>query len=138
MFAVRLDAEGSLDLDNGKSIAWSDPRSGAYMQTPILVGEFLYTCADSGVVKCYRAATGEVVYRERLGDGRTGFTASAAASGGHIYYTSEVGDVYVVRAGPKLEVLSINPLGETCMATPAITDGVLYFRARSHLIAIGR
>jgi hypothetical protein len=43
----------------------------------------------------------------------------------------------VVKAGPKYELLATNPLGEVTMASPAISEGTLYFRTRTHLIAIG-
>jgi hypothetical protein len=49
----------------------------------------------------------------------------------------EDGDVIVVRAGSTFEVLARNRMGESCMATPAISGGVLIFRTRSHLVAIG-
>lgn len=142
MYAVLLDASGDISLapdqTSNEHVAWMDPRSGAYMQTPIVLGDLLFTCSDSGALTCYRAATGEKVYKERLGEGRTGFTASAVSDGNFLYYTSETGDVYVVKPDPSFEIVSINPLGEVCMATPAISDGVLYFRTQSHVIAIGK
>ena len=59
------------------------------------------------------------------------------ASGGKIYYVSEVGDIVVVKAGtPELKILSKNPLGEICLSTPAISEGELFFRTRTQLIAI--
>ena len=36
----------------------------------------------------------------------------------------------------ELEVLARNSLGETCMASPAISRGTLYFRTRGHVVAI--
>ena len=74
----------------------------------------------------------------RLGEGGSGFTASPVAADGKIYFTSEQGEVYVVRAGAQFELLGMNPLGEVCMATPAISEGVLYFRTQHHLLAVGK
>jgi hypothetical protein len=45
--------------------------------------------------------------------------------------------VRVVSAGPEFEVLAVNPVGETCMAGPAIADGMLFVRTERHLIALG-
>ena len=73
---------------------------------------------------------------ERLGTGRTGFTASSIASEGKLYFTSEEGDIFVVQAGPQFKLLATNPMGEICMATPALSEGVLFFRTQGHLIAI--
>jgi outer membrane protein assembly factor BamB len=140
--AVKLGARGAIDLADGRTssdgIAWCQFRDGAYMQTPIVVGDHLYVCRDNGVLGCYRAETGEEVYRERLGKGGTsGFTASAVAANGYLYYTNETGEVFVVRAGPEFELVATNQTGETVMATPAIVDGVIYFRTRAHVVAVG-
>ena len=106
------------------------------MQTPLVYGDYLYTCQINGVLSCYEAKTGKRAYQVRLGDGATGFSASAVATGGKLYYTSEEGDVYVVKADPEFQQLGKNSMGEVCMATPAISQGVLYFRTRSYLVAI--
>jgi outer membrane protein assembly factor BamB len=88
------------------------------------------------VLSAFDAKTGQRHYQGRLADGRTGFSASPVASNGRIYFTSEEGDVYVVKAGTVFEQLAVNPLGEVAMATPAISEGIMFFRTRGHLIAI--
>lgn len=140
--AVRTGARGAIDVADGETssdgIAWCRFRDGAYMQTPIVVDDLLYVCRDNGVVGCYKARTGEQVYRQRLGKGGTsGFSASAVSAAGNIYFSNETGDVFVVRAGPEFELLATNELGEILMATPAIADGVLYFRTKGHVVAVG-
>jgi outer membrane protein assembly factor BamB len=141
IFAVRATAQGDISLPQGQTasehIAWSVERGGNYMQTPLVYGELLYTCRDNGVLSVYRARTGERLYQERLGAGSSGFTASPVAADGKVYFTSEEGDVYVVRAGERFELLAKNSLGEVTMATPAISEGRLFFRTRSHLVAVG-
>ena len=140
IYAIRLGARGDISLAEGQTsnahVAWSHPRAGAYMQTPLVYGDLLYSCRDNGVLSVYRAGTGERVYQERLGGGSTGFTASPVAGEGKVYFTSEEGDVYVVRAGPRFELLATNTLDEVTMATPAISEGALLFRTRSHLVAV--
>lgn len=54
-----------------------------------------------------------------------------------MYCTGEEGQVVVVRAGRSFEAAARNQMGETCMATRAIARGAVYFRTRSHLVAIG-
>jgi len=76
------------------------------------------------------------MYEERLGPDAV-CTASLVAADGKIYCPTEDGVVTVVKAGPKLEVLAKNELGEPCLATPAISQGVLYFRTSGSLLAIG-
>jgi outer membrane protein assembly factor BamB len=141
IYAVRVGATGDITPPEGKTasehVAWSVERGGAYMQTPLVYGDLLYTCRDNGVLSVYRARTGERLYQERLGGGSTGFTASPVAADGKVYFTSEEGDVFVLRAGEKFELLAKSPLGEVTMATPAISDGRLFFRTKTHLIAVG-
>ena len=89
------------------------------------------------MLTAYNARTGERVYQERVGGTGGAFTASPVASDGKIYLASEDGDVFVVKAGPKYELLSKNPVGEVMMATPAISDGLLIVRTVSHLYGFG-
>jgi outer membrane protein assembly factor BamB len=59
------------------------------------------------------------------------------AGDGKLYFTSEDGHIYVVKAGPKFELLATNSMNEVCIATPAISDGRLIVRTESHVYAIG-
>jgi len=84
----------------------------------------------------FDAKSGERLYQQRLGSGTTGFTASIVAADGKVYFTSEEGDVYVVKAGRTFELFATNPLGEIAMATPAFSEGTMYFRTNKSLMAI--
>jgi len=142
MRAIRLNARGDITPSEvgmtNAAIAWAHARQGTYMQTPIVVGEQIYGCLDSGVLVCFNARNGAIHYSERIGSGSEGFTASPVSDGRHLYFASEVGHVYVVRAGENFSVVATNKLGETFMSTPALLDGTLFFRTREQLIAIGR
>jgi outer membrane protein assembly factor BamB len=89
------------------------------------------------VLTCFDARTGAIRYNERIGDGAEGFTASPVSDGQRLYFASEVGSVYVVPATDKFSVTATNRLGETCMASPAVSDGALFFRTRNKLIRVG-
>ena len=136
VYAISAVAEGLIDAEH-EAMIWWHPNGGNYMQTPLVYGEELYLCSDAGILACLDLATGEQHYRERLGDGQTGFTASMVAGDGKLYATSEEGTVHVVAAGTSFEPVAKNELGETCMATPAVSDGVLFWRTRGHLVAVG-
>jgi outer membrane protein assembly factor BamB len=142
MRAIRLDATGDITPAQvgatNASIVWAHERQGNYMQTPIVVGEKVYACFDTGVLSCFDARTGAIAYGQRLGSGAEGFTASPVSDGRHLYFTSEVGNVFVVPATGTFSVSATNKLGETCMATPALCDGTLFFRTREKLIAVGK
>jgi outer membrane protein assembly factor BamB len=141
IYAVKPKASGEINLPSDNvghpSVAWFKVRDGAYMQTPLVYGPHLYVCRDNGVLGCYDAKTGDKIYQERLGTGRTGFTASAVASDGKLYFTGEEGSIFVVQAGPTFKLLSNNEMDEICMATPALSEGKLYFRTQSHVVSVG-
>jgi len=141
IYAIKLGASGDISLKDGKDsndfVAWSKQRGGPYMPTPLVYGDLLYTCSNGGILTAYNAKTGERVYQERLGGTGGAFTASPVASDGKLYLSSEDGDIFVVKAGPKYELLSKNPVGEVMMATPAISDGLLIVRGLNHLFAFG-
>ncbi len=140
IYAIRAGGSGDLTLKDGQEssdfIAWSKKRGGPYMSTPVVYGDYLYVCSMQGIVACYNAKTGERLYQQRLGEGGA-YTASPVAADGKVYFTSEDGDVFVVKAGPKYELLATNAIGEVCMASPAISDGMIFVRAEHHLFAIG-
>ncbi len=141
VYAIRADATGDISLKTGETsntgIAWSFNRDGAYMSTPVVYGEYLYNCRVNGVLIVYNARTGERAYQQRLGTGMTGFSSSPVAGDGKVYFPSEDGDVYVVKAGPTFEQLAKNVMGAPNMATPAIVGGVMYFRTTTHVVAVG-
>ena len=140
IFAIRLNGTGDISLTGDETsnrfIAWSALHDGAYITTPLVYGDYFYSCKYNGVLSCYEAKNGNRMFQERLGEGTSGYSASPVAGDGKIYFTGEEGDVYVLKPGPKLEILSKNPMGEICMATPAISGGVIYFRTQSSLVAV--
>jgi outer membrane protein assembly factor BamB len=114
-------------------LAWRTDKGSPYTTTPIVYGDILYGVSDAGVLSAYEARTGKLVYQERL---PSSFSASPVAADGKLYLPSEDGDVFVVKAGPKFELLATNPVGEALMATPAISDGMLILRGHKHVYAV--
>jgi outer membrane protein assembly factor BamB len=138
MYAFRSGAVGDISLKAGQEtnqfIAWRSSKGSPYTPTPIIYGDLLYTCADNGVFSAYEAKTGEVVYQERL---PSSFSASPVAADGKVYLASQDGDVFVVKAGRKFELLATNPMGQPLMATPALSGGLLILRGENTIYAIG-
>jgi outer membrane protein assembly factor BamB len=141
IYAIRPGAVGDISLKEGTEsnshIAWSKKRGGTYMPTPIVYGDYLYTLADRGITTCYEAKTGKQIYEKRLG-GRGGYTASPVAADGKLYFTSEEGEIRVVKAGLEFVLLATNKMDDPCMATPAISDGMLFVRTQHYLYGISR
>jgi len=140
MRAIRTDAIGDITppdpAQTNATIAWVHARQGNYMQTPIVVSNLLFACVDFGVVTCFRGDTGQIEYSERLPGGAQGYTASPVSDGRHLYFPGESGRVLVIPVGSRFSCVGTNSLEEECMASPAISDGTLFFRTRSQLIAL--
>jgi outer membrane protein assembly factor BamB len=142
IFAIRAGASGDITLQEGAtangSVAWSRMRRGPYMPTPLIYDGRLYVLGNRGELDCYDLGSGEEIYRRQIKHGGGGFSASPVAADGKLYLPGEDGEIYVVRAGDRFELLARNPMGELLMASPALSDGMLYIRAEKHLFAIGR
>ena len=140
IYAVRISATGDISLAKNQTsnehVAWSYERGGNYMPTPIVYKGYIYFGSDRGTLSCFEPASGELEYREKLSSNSAAFSASPVASDSKIYFTAENGEVYVVQAGHEFKLLAVNKMGETCMATPAISLGNLFFRTRHHLVAV--
>ena len=110
-----------------------------YVPSPLVKGDLLFLWSDTGVVSCMRLSSGQVLWQQKLG-------ASAKESGAYfgspvcvndkLYCISKTGDVVVVAATEKYELLARNPLGEPSFATPAVAGGKMYLRTTRHLFCL--
>jgi outer membrane protein assembly factor BamB len=134
--AVKLGGSGN--LDGTDKIAWRYNKGTAYVPSPILYGDYLYLMSDAGILTCLNAKTGEVVYEGgRVPVATKFYGASPVAFDGKILLTCDDGDTFVIKAGPKHEVLGTNSLGEPVRTSIAIADGKLFIRGDKHLFCIG-
>jgi outer membrane protein assembly factor BamB len=131
VLALRADA-----ADDAPRVVWKYNKGTAYVTSPIAVGDYLYLFTDSGITTCLDVRTGAVIYEGGRVPVPTTFRASAVAFGDKILMTSDDGDTFVVRAGPKHEVLRTNSIGEPVWASPALAAGTIYIRGERHLFAI--
>ncbi|MCI0379511.1 MAG: PQQ-binding-like beta-propeller repeat protein [Gemmataceae bacterium] len=141
VYAIRPGAQGDISLKDkatsNEFVVWSKPQAGAYHPSPVVYGDYLYVLLDKGFLSCYDAKSGKDVYvRERIDPGSDKFTASPWAADGKIYCLSEDGDTYVIKAGPKFEVLAKNSLDEMCLASPALVRGSILLRTATKLYRI--
>jgi len=131
--AIKLGGTGDL-VD---SVVWKYSKGTAYVPSPILYGDYLYLTTDRGILTCLDARTGEVKYEGGRAPIPATFTASPIAFGGKILMTSEDGDTFVIKAGPKHEILGTNTVGEPVYASPAVADGNIFIRGEKNLYCIG-
>ncbi len=137
MVAVRPGGSGN--IDGTDRIVWRYNKGTAYVPSPILYGDYVYLISDAGIMTCLDAKSGKVVYEGgRVPVATKFYGASPVAFDDKILLTSDDGDTFVIKAGPKHEVLGTNPLGEPTRTSIAIASGRLFLRGEKHLFCIGR
>jgi outer membrane protein assembly factor BamB len=135
--AMAIKLGGSGDLTGTPNVPWKYAKGTAYVPSPILYGDYLYLTTDRGILTAIDAQTGEVKYEGGRIPIPATFTASPVAFEGKILMTSEDGDTFIVKAGPKHEIVGTNSIGEAVYASPAIADGHIYIRGEKNLYSIG-
>jgi outer membrane protein assembly factor BamB len=142
IFAIKAGASGDITLAGeqsaNRSVAWRKLQRGSYMPTPLIYGRLLYVLGNAGILDCYELESGREVYRERIPHQGSGFSASPVASDGKIYLPGEDGEIFVVKAGERFEILGRTAMPEPIMATPAISGSLLLVRTEHRLWAIGQ
>ena len=142
IYAIRPGASGDISIKEGQPksehIVWHRKRGGVHIVSPLVYRGHVYVVSDNGILGAYDADTGKRVFRARLGGRGGSFFASPIGVNGHIYFASQEGDVFIIKAGPQYELVAENTMDEMIMATPAISDGVIYVRGLKNLYAIGK
>lgn len=135
--ALAVRAGGRGDVTSSHRL-WK-VNKGSNVSSPVFHDGHLYWASDSlGVLYCAEAASGRIVYEQRLS--RPGeFYASPVLAGGNLYYPARDGRTWVIAAQPEFQQLAVNELGErsTLNASPAIADGRLSLRTEKALYCIG-
>ena len=134
VLAVRPGRDG--DLSGTDALAWRYDKGTSYVSSPVLLGEYLYLMTDAGLITCLDAVTGGVVYDGGRPPVAATFRSSLVAYADRILQTSEDGETFVIRAGPKHEIIQKNSVGEPVWASLAFARGTIYIRGDKHLFAI--
>ena len=130
---VAVDPTGAGDV-TATHLKWKSDAIRNDLGSPIIVGEYLYRLASKNL-QCIKLATGDIVYGEPL-EGLHTWVSPIATPEGNVYYAT-AGRSYVIKAGPKLEVLAKNDLGDQHFSMPAVSDGRIYLRGTRSLFCVG-
>ena len=128
--AIRLGGKGDVTSTH---IAWEQKSGVAALSSLLYIEPHLYSISRDNILHCLEAASGEIVWRQRL-DGT--YSASPVYADGRIYLLSAEGETLVLRPGAKYEEIATNDLGETCYASMAVSQGNFFIRSAQHLYCI--
>lgn len=138
--AIRPGGEGDVTRSH---VVWSEDRHSPFLASPVIVDGLFYMIDDqAAILSCYDAATGELLYREQFNDewrprvAQVNLPVSMVAVNDRIFATAQDGRTWVFRAGPDYELLHVNQLPDSVMASPALLDGRWYWRTSEHLLVI--
>ena len=131
VMAVRADGTGDV---TDTHVAWTLKKGGPHTPSMLLIGDELYMITDrTGVAACLDARTGEVHWSERLGGN---YSSSPIFADGKIYFQSEEGPAFVVRAGKTFEKISETGISERTLASYAVGANELYIRTEKNLYRV--
>jgi outer membrane protein assembly factor BamB len=138
LYAIKAGAEGDItpmdDTEPTAGIAWIRKGAAPGMPSAVSVGGYVYVMGSVGL-GCYEAKTGELQYKQRLPKIRT-VAASLWAAGDKVFVLDEAGTTFVIKVGPKYELLGTNAIEDTFWSTPAVAGKELYLRGTNALYRI--
>jgi outer membrane protein assembly factor BamB len=134
LLALKLDANAKGDLTASPRILWERDKRNAVLSSPLLLNGYMFQATGAAVGVCSDLKTGEDIWNERISPGK--FIASPLGTKERIYWASDTGDVTVVAASPEFKVLARNKLEAGVTASPAVADGAIFFRTKTHLVKI--
>ncbi len=129
--AVRLEGTGDL----GERMLWRHETGAPYVSSLLHHDGLVYMATENGVASAVDAASGETVWKQRLGGY---FSASPVVAGNRIYLLNEESELFVIAVGREFRLLDRTEIGERTLATPALSEGQLFVRSDRHLMAYGR
>lgn len=134
--AAVVDPTGKGDV-TASNLKWKAPRVPSQYGSAVIAGGYVYRASDKGVITCWTLATGEQVFSEPA-EGVSKLCSPVATADGRVYFASAKKS-YVLKAGPKFDVLAVNELdGGDNAASAAVADGRIFIRGDRMLYCIGR
>jgi outer membrane protein assembly factor BamB len=130
LWAVRPDGHGDV---TDSHVVWRITKAMPNQSSFLLSDDLLYVISDNGIASCVEAATGQIVWKERM---KGNYSASPIHADGRIYFFSREGQTTVIKPGREYKVLAVNDLDEELMASPAVAGKALFLRTRNHLYRI--
>jgi hypothetical protein len=125
---------GDLTTKAKPQLAYKISHSAPYVPTSVCVGDRLFLWSDGGIVSLVQASSGEVKWQERVGGD---YFSSPVWVDGRLFGISTRGEVVVLEASDRFEVLARNNLGEETESTPAVAGGRMYIHTVRHLVSVG-
>jgi outer membrane protein assembly factor BamB len=131
--SLAVKAAGEGDVTATRRL-WHQVRAKGGIGSGVIKAGHIYFPA--GQLACLELATGKTVWEERIPGAKGGSWSSMLLAGDRIYLPLQSGDIVVVKASPKFELLAVNSLKEQSNSSLAASNGELFFRTQQTLWCI--
>lgn len=131
--ALKTDGQGDVTKTH---VLWTAEDNLPDTCSPLATEEFLFTMASYGMLSCYDAKNGEMLWQEEFQD--TNFSSSPSLAGNRIYVFSEEGKCWVLEPNRKgCKRVGEGNLSEKCVTSPAFQEGRIFIRGKETLFCLG-
>ena len=135
LYGIEVTENTKGKINDTKHIKWSQRRASRYCM-PVYYKDHVYQITDDGNLSCIDVKSGETKWKESL---VRSFIASPILAGDRIYIIDKFGKATVFEANPqKFIKIADNELDAEVTACPAVAEGSLFIRSKTHLYKISR
>ncbi|MCI0535236.1 MAG: PQQ-like beta-propeller repeat protein [Verrucomicrobiales bacterium] len=135
--SIAVTPGGSGDVTHTR--LWEKRKTRQRIGSGVIHDGHIYVLNADGIAECLNLKTGDTVWFERVkGTGaKSDSWSSMVLAGDKLYVPNQSGDVVILRASPKFELIGANSIGnELSNSSLAISNGELFFRTHQNLWCI--
>ncbi len=114
-------------------VSWSEPGRLPDITSPLSNGKLVWTLATNGLLSCYDAADGALIWTEALG---ARFRTSPSLIGDSVLLISESGEAITFAAEREYRQVGAGSFGEPVYSCPAFAHGLMYVRGEGHVFCV--
>jgi len=133
LLALKIDPGTKGDIST-TGVLWDREKRNSALSSPLLINGYLFQATGAGIGVCVKLDDGTALWEERISPGK--FIAAPIATKERLYFFSDSGDATVVVPGPEYKVLASNKFDSPVLASPAVADGAIFVRTKTHLCKI--
>jgi outer membrane protein assembly factor BamB len=135
-FIMAIKGGGTGDVTKTHVLWKHKTKHTDHIVSPYVAHDRMFLVKEGGIRTVFELEDGtSTIAAGRIGRGGSYF-ASPVSGAGKIYIAGKSGRVTVLEDGPKFKQLADNDMGESIMATPAISEDGLFIRTRTKIFCV--
>jgi outer membrane protein assembly factor BamB len=114
---------------------WENNEYLPEVASPVAIDGLLFIATSYGVVACFDAATGDLLWEY---EANQGFYASPVVADGKVYFLDMDGIMHIFSIDKTMKLIGTPELNEQSVSTPAFAQSKILIRGYDHLYCIGK